>query len=330
MNMLPKYFKTKNYSSFVRQLNMYGFHKIKSDNTAHEFKHPKFRRGNLEELKEVKRRMAEQQDTEDSFKGDYKTLLNEYNKLKKGQINLEESLNIVASQNKRLIETNKDLVVQLYLSKKEYENRMKKLIFLFFVLMENYTPELATMIKSSLVKTNVLTENELHVANTPGQFKNFINKIVQNLIFSKNRNDFFLDNLISLFSSHVNNLGSINENNMNNYQSAFDSMLNEDRNLPLGYNYENETAIQSGHNISDIFPATPLRLDRNISFPEQTIENNSVHDNSVYNYPLSIAGDDMSKKIASSGLESFQDKFARSEAQSLHLFSPKNEPEAPF
>lgn len=110
-NIMPKYYKSSSITSFIRQLNMYGFTKKSSRANILEYNHPLFQKDKPELLLQITRKRGEKRRNDDE---------DTYNK-KKQAVVLTNSNSVIESKEY------KNLQIEMEKMKRDFVEHLSKL-----------------------------------------------------------------------------------------------------------------------------------------------------------------------------------------------------------
>ena len=241
-NILPKYYRHKNYSSFVRQLNMYDFHKKKNSENKFIFYHENFIKDKKDLIKKIKRKNKKEL-IENEFKEEYqfeqqknnetlidfytrkqreKTTINSFentfNQLIKNvqfnsnkQKNLEEKIEKFGKQNDDHLNNIKTILQDL-INKTDYNNKLESITsFLVQMIVKSPSQKGNYDLKNILILNDINSnKNNNNIKLTMNQLNlNDINTMMMpfNIIpsqnnFINNNNNDYLINILKIKIIH--------------------------------------------------------------------------------------------------------------------------------
>ena len=299
--ILPHYYKHNNYSSFIRQLNMYDFHKKKSGQNEHVFHHENFIRNRKDLLKLIKRKSKK----ENIPMNNQNNLIQLYNSNKYNKNNILDWKNNAINLEKHPLSIDDDInlnnsIHSLFSNNKNAQNKYLPQSSIFQTNInnnninnENYNKKL----NDDILNNYKMENNEKKMKITKTNLQNLLTSLTHTI-----DNDIEKEKLLE---AKIENLSKQNEEFMSQNKKILQEIISKKE-----YNQKLETVIRFIFEF--LKPKSNNKYKTNSMNIKNLIEDDKNNQNGLIN--LSCQANDISDIISNKnyssrneGLDPFQD-----------------------
>ena len=298
--ILPHYYKHNNYSSFIRQLNMYDFHKKKSGQNEHVFHHENFIRNRKDLLKLIKRKSKK----ENIPMNNQNNLIQLYNSNKYNKNNILDWKNNAINLEKHPLSIDDDInlnnsIHSLFSNNKNAQNKYlpQSSIFTNNINNNNINENYNKKLNDDILNNYKMENNEKKMKITKTNLQNLLTSLTHTI-----DNDIEKEKLLE---AKIENLSKQNEEFMSQNKKILQEIISKKE-----YNQKLETVIRFIFEF--LKPKSNNKYKTNSMNIKNLIEDDKNNQNGLIN--LSCQANDISDIISNKnyssrneGLDPFQD-----------------------
>ena len=298
--ILPHYYKHNNYSSFIRQLNMYDFHKKKSGQNEHVFHHENFIRNRKDLLKLIKRKSKK----ENIPMNNQNNLIQLYNSNKYNKNNILDWKNNAINLEKHPLSIDDDInlnnsIHSLFSNNKNAQNKYlpQSSIFTNNINNNNINENYNKKLNDDILNNYKMENNEKKKKITKTNLQNLLTSLTHTI-----DNDIEKEKLLE---AKIENLSKQNEEFMSQNKKILQEIISKKE-----YNQKLETVIRFIFEF--LKPKSNNKYKTNSMNIKNLIEDDKNNQNGLIN--LSCQANDISDIISNKnyssrneGLDPFQD-----------------------